>query len=448
MSRTLLFTDQPPEPGPDKPRPSAARGLVLVVLIFVATRLVVWTGAYLGATVVFCIRHQWEPPLNQHLSRFKDQPIDEDSVEYRSAMELLGDFAPLSQFDGLNYKSIITGGYDYQRPPPDAKPTEWQQNIAFFPLYPLLCRSLTGVMTPEAAMILLGHLFALAAAIVLYLWVRRRVDEATALWAVALTFCFPAACYYSFAYAESLTLLLLVLALWLMDRRSFLAAAVVCGLATAVRPTTAAIVPVFMLAYWLGSTDAPGRRLIKLAPLSLLAVGGGICYAAYLTWRFGSPLVYMDNFQAGWVSAESRADWLEFLTLAPIWSQLQRLGLVFAAFPAGLVELADPLGWNMPLSLFVIVLSLVGLRHVPRSFRPLLCLAPLIFLHAYAASGGAHFGLDPLTRYLAVAVPTLIVLAAWARRSKRPGAYCALVAFMLLLQAAWAFRFGLREWSG
>jgi len=435
MSRTLLFEDRASEPGAGAPRRSVARGLTLVVLIFLATRLVVWTGAYLGASVVFCIRHQWEPPLNQHMSRFKDEPIDRDSIEYQSALELFGNFAPLSQFDGLNYKSIIEGGYDYQEPPPDAKPTEWQQNIAFFPLYPLLCRSLTGWITAEAAMIVLAHLFALAAAVVLYLWVRRRIDEATALWAVAFTLCFPAACYYSFAYAESLTLLLLVTALWLIDQRSFVAAAAVCALVTATRPTALAIVPVLVLAYWLASTDAPGRRLLKLVPLSLIAVVGGVCYAAYLTWQFGSPL-------------ESRADWLEFLTLAPIWSQLQRLGAVIIAFPLGLAELANPLAWNMLWSLFIVLLSLVGLRYVPRSFRPLLLLAPLIFLQTYAASGGASFGLDPLARYLAVAAPALIVLAAWAGRSRRLGAHCALLTLMLLLQAAWAFRVGLREWSG
>ena len=63
------------------------------------------------------------------------------------------------------------------------------------------------MLSTNAAMVLVAHACALAAALVLYMWVRWRVDEHAALFAVAATFCLPSACYYSFAYAESLTLL-------------------------------------------------------------------------------------------------------------------------------------------------------------------------------------------------------------------------------------------------
>ncbi|MFH1747943.1 MAG: mannosyltransferase family protein [Planctomycetota bacterium] len=458
-----LFDDQTP------PAPLAAqqrgwlRGVLLVVLLVLVTRIVVWSGAYLGAAAVFCVRHQWEPPVAPHagalIRRLRDSGALEsqsprellktsDEPEIRSARELLFNFAPLVQFDGLNYRSIITGGYQYQPPPADAAPYEWQQNIAFFPLYPLICRPLASLLTVEAALVAVAQACTFAAAIVLYLWIRRRIDEHTAFFTVAVTFCLPAACYYSFAYSESLTLLLVVTALWLMDRRRFGWAAVVCGLATATRPTALGIVPVFMLALWFNAGGDIKRQCGRLVAMTPVAAAGILGYGLYLTYRFGSPLVYLTNFKAGWVPDEARANWVEYLTLVPLWAQLKHFGWAIVGFPVGLIELTNPLTWNLPFCLFILFLSLAGLTRVPRGFRPLLLLGPFLFLHAYLASGGASRGIDPLARYLAVSVPALVVLAAWCVREWRPGARAALLVLMMLVQAAWAFRFGLREWCG
>jgi hypothetical protein len=416
------------------------------VLIFLATRLVAWTGAYLGAGVRFCIHYQWEPNIAKRADVFvREHPDFAATPEYRTVVELLANLAPLSGFDAHHYQSIIENGYQYQPPPREGVPHQY--NIAFFPLYPLICSPFARIMTIEAAQVLISHLCALAAAVLLYLWIRRRIDEGTALFAVAAVFCLPAACYYSFGYAESSTLLGMVAALWLIDRRAFLGAAVAAGLTTATRPTALAIVPVFALAYWLNAPAARSRRFVRLGPLTLLAAAGILAYAAYLTCRFGSPLVYFTNFKA-WVSDHARADWIEYATLVPVWSRLKDLLLAIVTIPPGLIQLANPLVWNMPFNLFVLFLSLAGLGRVPRSFRPLLLLGPFIFIHSYLASGGGGFGIDPIARYMAVSVPALVVLAAWCVREWKPAARHVLLTFMLLLQAAWAFRFGLGEWSG
>ena len=132
--------------------------------------------------------------------------------------------------------------------------------------------------------------------------------------------------------------MLLVVALWLMDRRAFVPAAIVCGLASAARPTAAGIIGVLMLAYWFNRGDSAGRRLARLAPLSLVASGGLFGYAAYLAYRFGSPLVYFTNFRAGWVRDEARASWFEYLTLARVWDQFKYIGRLVEDFPVGLVN--------------------------------------------------------------------------------------------------------------
>ena len=427
------------------------RGILLVVLIFLGTRLVIWTGAYYGAITLLCIQQQWIPPLSTYRRMIVWEEVEADSRQRQSATKLLADFEPLCRFDGVHYRSIIKGGYRYA-PPPSSQPItsrkQVEQNIAFFPLYPLFCQPLTKILNTQAAMILTTHLCALAAAIVLYLWVRRRIDEKAALFSVAAVFCLPPACYYSFAYAESLTLLTIVSALWLIDRRAWIPAAIVCGLATATRPTALAIVAVYMLAYWFNNPGSRAGLWRRLVPLSVVAAGGLISYAVYLTIRFGSPLIYFANFRVGWVSDESRASWFEFLTLARVWDQFKYFGRTFRDFPEGLVNLANPLMWNMPLNFFILFLSLAGLSRVPRSFRPLLLFGPLIFIHSYMASGGATFGVEPIARYMAVAVPALVVLAAWCTREWKSGTRVALLAGMLLIQACWAYRIGLREWSG
>jgi len=442
----LLFEDSTP----GALRGGLARGILLVVLIFAGTRLLTWTGTYCGAATLFRIKHQLDPPFEKHLRRLQEEGVNREGAEFRSFVELFADFAPLCRFDGVHYRSIIAGGYQYQLPPPGTTDRNaLEQNIAFFPLFPLLCWPLTHFMSPAAAMVLVAHACALAAAIVLYLWIRRRIDEPAALLAVALTFCWPAAVYYSFGYAESVTLLLMIVALWLIDARAFTPAAVVCGLATATRPTALAILGVLLLVYWLSSPEPRRRRLVKLIPLGVVGAAGLLGYAAYLTYRFGSPLVYFANFKAGWVPDKGRADWLGYLTLTPVWEQFKYFrNLVWFAPPIGLVNAANTLMWNTPLNLFILFLSLAGLTRVPRSFRPLLLLGPLIFLHAYLASGGAKFGIEPIARYMAVSVPAFAVLAAWSLREWRPWARHLLLTFLLLIQVAWAFRFGLQEWSG
>jgi hypothetical protein len=446
---SLLFDDRPLSPALPAQR-SSARALLLVVLLFAGTRLLTWSATYYGAFLLFRIEHRLDSPIEQHERRLAEQGAAREGPEYQGFYELFHDLAPLCRFDGVHYRSIIDGGYQYKLPAPDTTDrSALEQNIAFFPLYPLLVRPLTATLSTPGAMILVSHACALAAALLLFTWIRSRINETVAFWTVAFTFCLPPAVYYSYGYAESVTLLVFVAALWLMDRGAFWAAALVCALATAARPTALGLAVVLVATYGCNSADPRPRKQLKAPVLGLIGAGGLAAYALFLWCQFGSPLVYFDNFRAGWVPDRHRADWLAFLTLTPVWEQFKYFrNLIAFVPPIGLVNAANTLMWNMPLNLFLIFLSLAGLRRVPRSFRPLLLLAPLIFLQSYAASGGAKFGLEPIARYMAVAVPALVVLAAWSVRCWRPVGRYLLLLFFVLIHAAWALRFGLQEWSG
>jgi len=431
---------------------SALRGSLVVLLIFLGTRLVVWAATYQGALIQLRIVCGLEPPMVLRIHNLLKMPADEAAPIREAERHYLANFAPLLQWDGQHYLDIINRGYRYSPGAPHSYPGMNERTIAFFPLYPLVCSQLAQLLGPPAAMIAVSNGSALLAVLLLYLWLRRRVDEGTARLTIACLSCWPTACFYSYGYAEALTLLAIVTTLLLMDRGDFGAASLACGLATAARPTALPLAVVFALSYWLRSRLPIGRRMAALAGLGLIAVSGLLAYAAFLTWHYGTPLVYLQNFKEGWIPDKHRSDWFQYLTLARVWDQFKYFGrtirgLPAGLFPGGLLNLGSPQMWNMPCNFAILLLSLIGMRFAPPTFRPYLWLGPLIFLQAYLASGGTSFGVEPIARYMAVAVPAFVVLAAWMRRWPAAG-QAALMTALMLLQTAWALAFGAGEWAG
>ena len=439
MAPSLLI---PPAARVMPARTTFRAGLAYVLLIFAVTRLVIWSGAYAGAFMDLRLAFSLTSPLEKHRAQIRTSEF----VAIAGSAEYLGNLKPVAKWDGSHYRDIIENGYQYRVPGPDE---HLQQNIAFFPLYPLVTWPLAEVLgnTP-LAMILVANTTSLLAIVILYTWLRARLGHPTALAAAALACCFPSACYLAFAYAECLMFLGIVLMALLIDRGRWLPAALVCGITTAARPTAIVLVPVLLLAYWFASNKPPERRLAGIVGLGLLGGSGIALYALYLTLEFGSPFVYSANFENGWIHDEQRASWLQYLTFARVWDQFKYFGRALALFPAGLVNLTLPQAWNIPLSLFMIFISLAAWPQVASRWRPLLLIAPLIFLQAYFASGGATFGIIPIARYMSMAVPTLIVLASWMVHGWQSGWKAAFFAWLVLVQFFWAFSFGLDEWPG
>ena len=176
---------------------------------------------------------------------------------------------PWNRFDGSIYLQIAQNGYSSDSGP------EW----AFYPLFPALVRTVSGVFgggstATLVAGLLVANLAAVGAAVVLYLLVRaewgRDVARRTSLYFAV----FPLGFYLSAPYAESLFLLLVVSCLALTRRHHWIAAGAVAALAAATRPPgiTLAAVMLCELVLVIRRNRADGFGTYLLRPLVGLAL--------------------------------------------------------------------------------------------------------------------------------------------------------------------------------
>jgi hypothetical protein len=194
---------------------------------------------------------------------------------------------------------------------------------AFYPLYPatvaVLGRALFGHY------VLAGILISLAAALGSFLLLHRIAEERLgadgARRAVLYLAFFPFALFLQAVYSESLYLLLTLAAFMLAERRGFLSAGVVTGLALLTRPTGVALLPALALIAW--------QERYRLRALASLAVAP-VLFAAYplYLWRAdGDPWAFLraqrlwsrhlspagplggvwDGLRAGWAGVEQLA---------------------------------------------------------------------------------------------------------------------------------------------
>lgn len=424
------------------------RTITAVIALCLATRALVWSAAYLGAIMHVRIEQRVNPPLTWQEESLRAALADAESPLRQSLLRETADFNPLIKWDSGHYRSIVETGYSYHPPGPNDRDEAAQSNIAFFPLYPLTAGALAPWLGTNLALVVVSNVCVILLSIFAYLWAAARADHRSAQLAVALLFAWPTAAFYSFAYAESMMALLLAISLYCADQRRWWWAALFAGLATAARPTAVCFAPLLLWAYTRDAlrTNRPGLRDTPL--IAGLSISGATAYAVYLTMRFGSPMVYFNTLRAGWFADPPTSAARDMLTLARVWDGLHNFGRAMLEFPTGLARLADPLTWNMALVVFVVVISMAGLRRVAPDFRPYLLLAPLIFLQRYLSSGWSSFGMESMSRYVGLALPTFLLLAAWMNRNWSESGRTIFLAAALLLEVAWAFHLGLGEWAG
>lgn len=257
---------------------------------FVLAVLVLWTGLRLvsGAILLWIAREEQDPSV------------------YSGEVPRYFDLATL--WDGQWYERIATGGYPPTLPV-DAGGAVRQNPWAFYPVFPYLARGVMAVTGwPFAiAATVVATLLGYAAALVIGGLLRERVGTGPALAGVGLLGAFPAAPTLQVAYTESLALLLLGTALWLLARRRWLwasAVALLTGLARPIALPLGLVALVAVVVRWRSRHEQPlARGEIAAMLTSLVACGvSGLLWPAVVwigTSRVDAYTVTMSAWRGG-----------------------------------------------------------------------------------------------------------------------------------------------------
>ena len=402
----------------------ATRWWLEPLALFGGTRLLAIGAMYLGALLVPChYDYRQESPaagtvdsLPAFYERYAQNPAALGTRPFVGP-RVGGEWSwldPLVRWDAFWYLSVVDVGYVH------VPGFAGQQNVAFFPAYPLAIRAARAIGVPTIpGAILFSNLALAAAACVFYRFVARRFSVDAARWTVGLWLLYPSSFFGSVPYSESLATLCGVL--WLADavERRYAPAGAWAGLASAVRPQGLLL----GLACFTGITS-PERR--RSAVLGLALSGAGLAaYMAYLWWRFDDPLLFAE-VQRHW-RPEANASWNPLR-----WLLLIASGLLF---PIAAVATGEPslLLSSRTVDPWLLVWAAAWVPLVYRRFGLGIALATVAMFVVPLATGGlASFG-----RFTWLMLPVFlgsgIALATHRARWIVAGAYALLLVAMAAL---------------
>jgi Mannosyltransferase (PIG-V) len=296
-------------------------------------------------------------------------------------------------------------GYTY-----DANHVLQANELAFFPLYPMLIRGVTLLgVAPNVAAVGVAWIASIGAAIALHLLGTSLYGKRAGWALVAICCSAPVSVVLSMAYSESLFLALVAGMLVAAHRRAWFPAALLGLGAALTRPTGAAAA----LALAVAALMAVRHERNKLPPLAaaVTALAGVPLFLGWVGWRVGDWAAWFKIQTAGWgTSFDYGSSTISFLkatfTGADGWVQVSVGLILLAALAAAGVALAQK-PW-LPLAVYgvvamILVYGQAGFYHSkPRLLLPvLLTLLPSVIAAArarprvavLAISAWAAFGL-------------------------------------------------------
>lgn len=181
-------------------------------------------------------------------------------------------------FDGVHYLNIAAEGYQYGL------------TQAFFPLYPLLIKFVSGIIhNPLVSGLLISHLSLVGFLYYFFRLGRLDYKENEVRWAGILLLLFPASFFMFGVYTESLFLFLAVFCFYSARRKLWLLAAAAAGLASATRLVGIFLVPALIWEYYRVNKKP---QTLAVAGYSLLSSSGLLMYVSYLERRFNDWLIF------------------------------------------------------------------------------------------------------------------------------------------------------------
>lgn len=378
------------EHAPNGPSPTALvlRGVLVCLLVQVATWTVAWTFA---RTLPF--------DRAGYFGNFAHYTVDARAVGAPPRFFDLFDYS-----DSEWYLSLAAGGYPdlvgnptcgHEVARPDwATEAHCKHKYAFFPLYPLVIAAFASVLPLPAAAFVATTLITLAAAACLVLvwggiFPERRAD---AVGAVALTLLFPFAVFFQLYFTEGLFLLLSLVAFLCAWRGRYVAMLVAGALLATTRPLGILIVAPLVVAVLTapapaGSARVRGAMAACLVPLGLV------------------PFAVLSQARTGdwhYFSAASRLWGYQNAAVLPnLWRNVVVKG---AAFPHMAFHAFhdSQLDYAIMVAFALVLLAMWRDRRMPRAltlWSALLWIAPL------ASKDLMSFG-----RYMSVSFPVFVYL--------------------------------------
>jgi len=267
-------------------------------------------------------------------------------VRYQTPMAWTGPhpnyFSMTVLWDGFWYGQIAQVGYPSSLPV-DAVTGAVRQNAwAFYPAFPMMSRFLmrvTGLGFPVVGSTL-ALLLGFGAAVAMGLLLRDRVGPKVALAAVAVYAACPVSPSLQIAYAESLSILLLVGLLWAVSRERWLITAglaLLIGLTRSIALPLAVVGLVAVFLRWRRRREDPISDRESWSVLATL----GSCGAAGLLWpaivgvSLGSPTAYTRTLGSWAVGGSVRLlqPWLAYIASPWSWNAV-KVGVALAIIVA------------------------------------------------------------------------------------------------------------------
>ncbi|QAY61878.1 hypothetical protein ET475_14155 [Microbacterium protaetiae] len=235
----------------------------------------------------------------------------------------------LMGWDAQWYWYIAVHGYPSSLPLDEAGQVT-QNQWAFMPVYPYLARLLGGTgIGWQVAAILISLVSGYLAALVLYLLLRPRIGAIASMWAVVFFANAPLAAMFQVAYAESLFLLMLFAALWLVARRRYAWLYPLVLLMAFTRPGALAFALFLALhgiVRWVRRRDERLRpsEVVHIVLNGLLAAIAGFAWpviAAAVTGRADAYMATELSWRRGWITGDdgSFAPFRGFWDAAAFW---------------------------------------------------------------------------------------------------------------------------------
>lgn len=301
--------------------------------------------------------------------------------------------------DALWYVRIVQHGYSFS--------THHLSSIAFYPLYPLLVKSLSLLIGNAFVAGMVASTTCLFGAIfLLHAWMADRNMGTKTPAAVLCFLFFPWSLFYVAMYSESLYLLLVLGAFLWYERGQWWLAALCTFLLALDRPTGILIVPALATLFY----QRPTRTFAALAPLATGLAGVGL-FAGYQAIALGSPT-------ASWQAAT-----------VPPWSR----GFRQAVLDVTLHARPGFPTWYVG---FMLAIGLLVLATVPVVYRRLG--AAYALFAALTVILPAASGLTSLERYVITDFPIFVALSCTSHRRLLAALLVCEFYSLMLLTAAFA----------